>query len=254
MALGRSLSSSKIIRQCLPCLRARPPVPEYTMGSLLATRVKSHYPSIYPRRGRLLWPLLLKAVHLEVVSDLTTEAFIGALRRFISRRGRPATIQSDNGTNFVGANNELKQIVTELQHPNNNHKITSELTPRGIDWQFSPAQSPHFGGIWEAAVKSFKHRLRRVMGTQLLTLEHFSTFMVEIEGILHSRELYPSSTDPNDLQVLTPGHFLIGEELTRPSPNMVSEKSQQTDFLSSNTSRKCARTFGADGIRNTSTN
>ncbi|XP_015123415.1 uncharacterized protein LOC107045605 [Diachasma alloeum] len=158
--------------------------------------------------------LAVKAVHLEVVSDLTTEAFIGALRRFIGRRGRPVIIQSDNGTNFVGANNELKKIVAALQTPKSNDEIASELSGKGIDWRFSPALSPHCGGIWEAAVKSFKHHLKRVMGTQLLTLEHFTTLTVEIEGFLNSRPLCPISNDPNDLMTLTPGHFLIGERLT----------------------------------------
>ncbi|XP_015125115.1 uncharacterized protein LOC107046906 [Diachasma alloeum] len=232
---GRS-QVRKIIRQCVPCLRARPPIPQYTMGSLPATRVNATtHPFVHVgvdycgpfyiketklrnRKAVKIYVavfvcLTVKAIHLEVVSDLTTEAFIGALRRFIGRRGRPILIQSDNGTNFVGANSEMKNIVAELQTPKSQYKITSELSAKGINWRFSPPQSPHFGGIWEAAVKSFKHHLRRVMGSQLLTLEKFSTLTVEIEAILNSRPLCPLSTDPNDLTALTPGHFLIGKEL-----------------------------------------
>ncbi|XP_063979920.1 uncharacterized protein LOC135163945 [Diachasmimorpha longicaudata] len=227
----------KIIRQCIPCLRARPPVPQYPMGILPTTRVNATTRAFthvgvdycgpfqvketkYRNRASIkvyvavFVCLAVKAVHLEVVSDLTTEAFLGALRRFIGRRGKPVIIQSDNGTNFVGANNELQKIIAHIHKSDNNHKITSEMTAKGIDWRFSPPLAPHFGGIWEAAVKSFKHHLRRVIGAQLLTLEQFSTLTTEIEGILNSRPLYAVSTDPNDLAALTPSHFLIGEELT----------------------------------------
>ena len=80
---------------------------------------------------------------------------------------------------------------------------------------YPPPHSPHFGGLWEAAVNSFKRHVKRVIGNELLTFEQFNTLIIEMECILNSRSLTPISTDPNDLLVLTPGHSLIGDSLMR---------------------------------------
>ncbi|XP_031356668.1 uncharacterized protein LOC116180692 [Photinus pyralis] len=145
-----------------------------------------------------------KAVHLEVVSSLSTDAFIGSVRRFIARRGRCVQIFSDCGTNFVGANREFNRLMKK------------SVESQAIAWSFNPPSAPHFGGLWESGVKSVKRHLVRVVGNQILTLEEFNTVVIEIEAILNSRPLCPISTDPNDLASLTPGHFLTLEPLSSP--------------------------------------
>lgn len=162
-----------------------------------------------------------KAVHLELVTELTTNAFLATLRRFISRRGKPHTIYSDNGTNFVGAKRKLNEFEQFFASSNTKNDIITSLAGDGITWHFSPPYSPHFGGLWEAGIKSTKSHLKRVIGNASLCFEDFYTVLTQIEAILNSRPISPLSNDPNDLNPLTPGHFLIGKSLTSiPEPNI----------------------------------
>ena len=114
--------------------------------------------------------LSVKAVHLEAVTDLTTSTFIATLRRFITRRGIPSTMWSDNGTNFVGAAKELNKLI---RSPG----VADLCTHQRIDWKFIPENVPHFGSLWEAAVRSFKQHLRKVVGEVILTYEQLATVL-----------------------------------------------------------------------------
>ncbi|XP_011859057.1 PREDICTED: uncharacterized protein LOC105556573 [Vollenhovia emeryi] len=154
-----------------------------------------------------------KAIHLEAVSQLSSDAFIAALRRFAGRRGCPRKIYSDNATNFVGAERELAELYqairTSFDEPINEYCSLNE-----IQWSFIPPHAPHMGGLWEAGVKSCKYHLKRVIGETVLTFEELSTVLVQIEACLNSRPLCQLPSSPNDLQPLTPAHFLIGQSIT----------------------------------------
>ncbi|GFX31469.1 integrase catalytic domain-containing protein [Trichonephila clavipes] len=166
----------------------------------------------YPQRQIPVAVIKDPAVHLDIVTDLTSNAFIATLKRFIFRRGKCAKLYSDNATNFVGANIELKKMFNLVCKPD--EALASYMASEGIYWKFLPPRAPNFGGLWEAGVKSFKFYLKRVVGNIRLTYEEFLTVIIQIEGMLNSRPLVPLSSDLDDLNVLTPSHFLIGRSIT----------------------------------------
>jgi hypothetical protein len=155
-----------------------------------------------------------KAIHIELVTELTTAEFLAALRRFVARRGLPQNIYSDNATNFVGANNELIELKNFFEHKQFKNQVMNQLVNMSIKWHFIPPRSPHMGGLWEINVKSVKQHLKKNLGETKLTYSEMYTVLVQIEACLSSRPLIPISNDPNDLEPLTPGHFLVGESLT----------------------------------------
>ncbi|GBN35271.1 hypothetical protein AVEN_98433-1 [Araneus ventricosus] len=163
--------------------------------------------------------LATKAIHLETVTDLTTEAFVTALKRLCARRGRIPTLMSDNASNFKGAAsglNRLKKFIC-----NTNETLANYFSLEAIQWKLIPPRFPNFGRLGEAGMKSFKHHLHRALANSKLTIEEFESIVIQIEGILYSRPLISLSDNINEYEVLTPGHFIIGgpigEKYLRPT-------------------------------------
>lgn len=120
-----------------------------------------------------------KALHLEAVTSLNVDAFLAAFPRFTARRGLCTDLYSDCGTNFVGANKEL-QVLYQRNKSSLPEHLAETLANQGTTWHFIPPASPHFGGLWEAGVKSTKHHLRRIMKDRILTYEELSTLLAQI--------------------------------------------------------------------------
>ena len=221
------------VRRCLKCARATAQPMNQLMDNLPEERVTPSRPfskcgldyagpfQLKCSKGRgirtpkgylaILVCLATKAVHMEVVGDLTTESFLAAMRRFSRRRGLPVEVWSDNATTFHGADAALRSMFREA-HLSWNH-IATALSAQGIQWKFIPAAAPHFGSLWEAAVKSAKSHMKRVIGPHPLTYEEFTTLVVQIEQVMNSHSLTSLTGGPEDRDALTPGHFLIGSSL-----------------------------------------
>ncbi|GFW80640.1 integrase catalytic domain-containing protein [Trichonephila clavipes] len=241
---GRSLCR-KVVHECLDCFKSRPLVTSQLMGNLPRDRVVPDYPfncsgvdfcgpfmiRYKNQRNEILHKIYIcvfvcfvsKAIHIEIVSDLTSDSFIATLKRFFSRRGKCAKLYSDNGKPFVDFNKELKRFVKLIEDSDDN--LSGFLSAEGIEWKFIPPRAPSFGGLWEASVKSIKYHLKRVVSGSNLTYEEFLTVCIQIEGILNSRPLCPLSSNSDDLNALTPAHFLIERSMTSVvEPNLIELK------------------------------
>ena len=233
--LGARQLSRTVCSQCITCRRKNPrPIPQQ-MGNLPEERTTSSQAAFTETGIDFAGPFTLKlshtrrpvkvpaficvfvclatkAVHLEATTDLTTETFIACLKRFIARRNCPTTIHSDSGPNFVGAHNDLRKLYQLLEEEESHSVIHRYLLQNRVTWTHSPARAPHFGGLWESAVKSMKRHLNKIMGSLLFTYEELTTIICQVEACLNSRPLIPMTSHNLDgLATLTASHFLLSK-------------------------------------------
>nr|XP_042906906.1 uncharacterized protein LOC107449093 [Parasteatoda tepidariorum] len=211
----------RILNKCITCFRSKNQTINQMMGDLPRDRIVPSRP--FERVGLdYAGPIITKpnlkrsevtlksyiaificfctkATHFEVVSDLTTEAFMACLRRFISRRSKPSIIWSDNATNFKGA----KNILNEWERICKSTTVQRFSAEESIQWNFIPPASPNFGGLWEANIKAMKRILLKVTKSAILNFEELTTLVTQIEAVLNSRPLSPLSSGPNDTNPLT---------------------------------------------------
>ena len=150
-----------------------------------------------------------RAIHLELTERLSVNSFLQAFRRFVSRRGLPAKIISDNAKTFKAPNKEVKRIVRSKE-------ITEYLNNRQVEWQFIVEKAPWWGGFWERMVRSVKRCLKKTIGRASLTFEELRTLTVEIEATLNNRPLTYLYDDKDGLSYpLTPADLIYRRQIVR---------------------------------------
>ena len=217
----------KLIYRCVTCRKYRGHLGEQKMADLPEERTLETAPftncgvdlfgPFQIKQGRkdntvfvaLFTCFSSRAIHLEVVCNLTTDSFILALCRFISRRGPVTSLKSDNGTNFVGADNEFRKAYNEMDHT----KISNSLLEEQCDWirwEKNIPKGSHTGGIWERQIRSVRSVLTSLLHehSAILTHEAFHTLLTQAELIVNSRPLTSETNDPNSpalspIQILT---------------------------------------------------
>ncbi|GFU92578.1 integrase catalytic domain-containing protein [Trichonephila clavipes] len=175
----------QIIQKCTRCKRFSAQKTEVVPSSLPKDRISN---------SKIFQVDLAGPLHLK------DRPFLQSLRRFISRRGRPTIIYSDNGTNFVGSNSALNSIDWDV--------VISKANIQKIKWKFNPPSAAWWGGFWERMIQMLKQILRKMLGRALLYYEELNTVLCECEHVINSRPLTYISEDVNDLSPLTPAMFL----------------------------------------------
>ena len=139
----------------------------------------------------------------------------------VSRRGTPSYVVSDNGTNFVGAEREMRELIENLDQ----EKIVRETTKyQPITWKFNPPSAPHFGGVFEALIKSAKKAIKIILGDADIRDEELHTAICGAEEMINSRPITYLSADPNDPAPLTPNHLIVGQIGGRFAPEAVDKE------------------------------
>ena len=230
--MGIRNAVKKIVRSCQRCsnVRAQPCEPE--MGLLPEARVSKGirpflnvgmdlFGPLYVKVGRkvekrygtIFACMSTRAIHIEMVDSLTTDSALNAIRRFTARRGYPVAIYCDNGSNLRGCERELRELASRLD----DDEIQRKLTTFDIEFHFSPAATPHWGGSWERLIRTVKTALSAVLKERFPKSETLHTFLTEVEYMINARPLTHVSIDPNDLEPLTPLHFLLAGDRRVPS-------------------------------------
>ena len=221
--IGAREVTRKILRNCVTCKRYDSKPLTQIMAELPKDRVRPENPPFtnigidyfdpfFVKRGRgtekrygcLFTCMATRAIHVEIAFSLDTSSFINCLQRFAARRGMPESIRSDNGTNFVGGEREIRQATKEW-----NGTIEKRLSNLGVTWKFNPPGASHMGGIWERQIRSIRRILAKLTKDANFTDEGLNTLMCIIESIINNRPLTTVSSDPTDLEPLTPNHLLL---------------------------------------------
>ena len=235
--IGLRGMAKHLTKKCIICRKLRTPPLEQLMGQLPSLRVATGLPPFSNTAIDMFGPfhirlnrktlkeaqvviftcMTTRAVHLELVTDKSTDTFLMAFRRFACLRGHPNTCWSDCGTNFVGAQSYLKEIMQEWEIP----KIQSVLSEEfacDFKWKWNVPHASHQNGVVESLIRSVRQALNITCKEPAFTEEQWRTFLTEITYQVNSRPLYPSSDSIWETPPITPNDILLGQHSTPPQP------------------------------------
>lgn len=224
-------SVKRVLKKCVTCKRHDgKPFPTPKIPALPPSRVSEEPPFTYTgldfagplfvRDGEtteksyigLYTCASTRAIHLELLKNLTTDAFLQSFRRFTSRRGLPKKLISDNAKTFKAAAKQIEKIKRSRD-------IQCFLTNKGVDWDFITEKAPWHGGFWERLVKSTKRCLKKSVGKALLSYEEMRTMLVEVEATLNNRPITYIYDDEEGVSFpLTPSCLIYGRRIAT-TPN-----------------------------------
>ena len=241
--LNARATVKSILHKCNTCRRYQANSEKQKMADLPECRVVSQEPafsrtgmdyfgpfetkqgrSSRKRYGVIFTCFNSRAIHIEIADCLDTSSCIDAIRRFTARRGSVKELYSDNGTNLVGAEKELRRALEEL----NQEQTSNFCANRGIQWHFNTPGESHHGGAWERQIRTIRKILSVLLQQQNMkscrTDEQLRTLMCEVESIVNSRPLTRTSSDPDDLDLLRPQDLLIPQATTNYPPGLFNPK------------------------------
>ena len=214
-------------------------------GPIMVRQGRSHV----KRYGCLFTCLSMRAVHIEISHSLDAESFLCAFGRFVSRRGQPSEVYSDNGTNFTAIHSVLKEQFEKLRAKSSQSLVKDRLRKQYIEWHFNPPAASHMGGVWERLIRSIRRILKALLHEKIVNDEALLTFMAEVERILNDRPLTRRENHPDEFEPLTPNKLLLlrsNEQTplgTWVNPYKYDKRWSQAQEL--------ADIFGNDGSKNT---
>ena len=205
----------KLLANCFSCRRRQAPVCSQKMADLPRERVTPGQPpfshvgidyfgpfmvtqgrSLVKRYGCIFACLTVRAAHIEIAHSLDTDSFINALRRFIARSGKPVLVRTDNRTNFVSGEKELRTCIKKW----NRQRIHEYLLQQKVRWIFNSPAASHYGGIWERCIRTTRWILNALLNEQVLNDEELLTLIWEVEAVINGRPITKVSEDSRDLE------------------------------------------------------
>ena len=237
--IGLRKMAKAVVSNCVLCRKLRRKPLDQLMGQVPSLRVAAGFPPFSNTAMDMFGPLQIRlnrrtlqeaqvviftctttrAIHLELVTDKSSEAFLMAFRRFACLHGHPNVCWSDCGSNFVGAQEYLREVMQDWDIPKIQSAISEEFAC-DFEWQWNTPHASHQNGVVESLIKSVRQALNSVCKNQAFTEEQWRTFLTEITYMVNSRPLYPSSEDIWDEPPITPNDLLIGQHNPPPQPEL----------------------------------